>query len=81
MLDIYNSAHKAAAANIAIIDPFQLQQAGMNAFVSDNNATKDWPLWQRMFNERAKMLAQLSKRPAPSAAPVNPVKPATPPKT
>lgn len=74
VLDIYNSADKAAQANATLTDPFDLEEAAITGFQADANNKLDWAQWRQFFMQRQAAIRSLNvnmviwgKQPSPSA--------------
>jgi hypothetical protein len=74
-LDIYNSAHTAAAALLDTTDAYALENAMLTSFNDGSQDPKDFGLWKSIFNERLVAMKQMRAMAAPSASPA-PVIPA-----
>ena len=66
-LDIYNSAHAAAAAALSLPNNYEVQEQALNTFNAEKHDPLDYDQWSQTFNERRLIMAQLSKLPAVSA--------------
>ena len=74
MLDIYNSADKAANAAAGLASAFDQEKAAISGFTSDGNDPADWAQWKQFFFQRLPQIKGLAanmqawaKAPSPSA--------------
>ena len=67
LLDLYQSAHKAAIAAVALQTNYAVENSALEAFSADANDPADWDYWKQQFDQRRSLMTGLKQQPAPSA--------------